>query len=263
MDKRVRSPNYPAISLKDALDKVAVLYKNQHTHAAPREVVAKGMGYNSLNGASASAISALHKYGLLDRDGDEIRVSDRAMKILHPHSPDERAAAIRDAASAPPLFSELSERFPGALPSEELLRNYLVRRGFAPGAVSSVILAYRETLELVDHEAGGYDSGSSATEGAQAVHSDVATSHPPGRGGPPHITSENQAGERPLARYDFEGGGHIRIMVGGNIETTEALDMVETLLALKRKEIERRKATGSVSQPEQENPVDDEDENNA
>ncbi len=44
MEKRSRSPNYPAISLPAALDKVANLYKNQHTHSAPREVVAQGMG---------------------------------------------------------------------------------------------------------------------------------------------------------------------------------------------------------------------------
>src|SRR5438309_12108284 len=101
MEKRIRSPNYPAVSLPDAIDKVTALYRNLHTHSAPREVVAKGMGYNSLNGASATTISALHKYGLLERNGDEIKVSERALRILHPHSPEERASAIRDAASQP------------------------------------------------------------------------------------------------------------------------------------------------------------------
>jgi hypothetical protein len=156
--KRIRSPNYPALSLPDAIDKVTSLYKAQHTHSAPREVAVKGMGYNTLNGASATAISALHKYGLLERVGDEVKVSDRALRILHPESPAERSGAILEAAHEPPLFGELAERFPGRLPSDDLLRNFLIRRGFAPGAVTAVMLAYRETSEMAEREGAAHDS---------------------------------------------------------------------------------------------------------
>ena len=96
MDKRIRSPNYPALSLPDAIEKVTALYRNVHTHAEPREVIAKGMGFNTLNGASATAISALHKYGLLEKLGDDIKVSERALRILH-NSAEEKAEAIRGA----------------------------------------------------------------------------------------------------------------------------------------------------------------------
>jgi hypothetical protein len=180
MEKRLRSPNYPALSLPDAIDRVAALYRAQHTHAAPREIVAKGMGYNSLNGASASAISALHKYGLLGRAGDEIKVSDRAMRILHPHSPAERAKAIQEAAYDPPLFAELRERFPGQMPSDELLRNYLIRNGFAPAALTPVMLAYRETSEIAEREGYAHDSPREqqalehAAMPSQQVHSGAA-----------------------------------------------------------------------------------------
>jgi hypothetical protein len=158
MEKRLRSPNYPALSLPDAIEKVGMLYRAQHTHAAPREIVAKGMGYNTLNGASATAISALHKYGLLDRIGEEIKVSDRAMRILHPHSPRERGKAIQEAAYEPPLFAELRERFPGQMPSDDLLRNFLIRNGFAPAALTPVMLAYRETSEMAEREGRAHDS---------------------------------------------------------------------------------------------------------
>jgi hypothetical protein len=163
MEKRLRSPNYPALSLPDAIEKVTALYHAHHTHSAPRGVAVKGMGYNSLNGASATAISALHKYGLLDRVGDEVKVSERALRILHPHSAEERAAAIQDAAREPPLFAELNERFPGKMPSDDLLRNYLIRNGFAPGAVTAVITAYRETSEMADREGRAHDSSREQT----------------------------------------------------------------------------------------------------
>ena len=249
MEKRTRSPNYPALSLPAALEKVGVLYKNQHTHSAPREVVAQGMGYNSLNGASATAISALHKYGLLERVGDDLKLSDRAMQILHPHSPDEKAKATRDAASEPQLFAELAERFPGSMPSDDILRNYLIRRGFAPNAVSSVILAFRDTIELVERESGSYDAApnvpatresdmSSASQPRVAVAT-IATGQ----------VSEMKQDERSIARYDFEGGGYVRIIAGGDIGTESALDMAETLLQLKRKEIKARVVPIRVARP--------------
>jgi hypothetical protein len=158
MERRIRSPNYPSFSLPVAIEKVAALYAAQQRHPAPREIVATGMGYNSLNGASATAISALHKYGLVEGRGDQLRVSERAMRLLHPESSEERAEAIREAAYDPPLFAELNERFPGRLPNDDLLRNYLIRRGFAPNAVTSVIASYRETSEMVERDEVRQDS---------------------------------------------------------------------------------------------------------
>jgi hypothetical protein len=237
MDKRIRSPNYPAISLPEAINRVTTLYRAIHAHAAPREVVAKGMGYNTLNGASATAISALHKYGLLDRVGDELKVSERALSILHPHTPDEKAAAIRAAAGEPTLFAELAERFPGTMPNEDLLRNYLVRQGFAPGAVGHVIAAYRDTSDMVAAEGRDYDSAPSTSipEPIQMQPLPIATHQVVQK-----ILS-NQEDGRQIGRYDFEEGGFVKIIASPEIDTEDALDMVETMIQLKRNEIALRK----------------------
>jgi hypothetical protein len=241
MDKRIRSPNYPFLSLPAAIDRVSALYTAQHTHAAPRQVIVKGMGYNTLNGASASAISALHKYGLLEGRGEEWRVSERALRILHPHSPQERAEAIREAASDPPLFSELAEKFPGRFPSEDLLRNYLIRRGFAPGAVTTVMTAYRETSEMVERETQGHDSRRETTQQESSMEPTQPLVQPDTL--QPWMPQQTlvPTGERPIGRYDYEDGSYVRIVSGGNLDTEEALDMVETLIALKRTELKRRK----------------------
>jgi hypothetical protein len=242
MEKRIRSPNYPAISLPEAINKVTAIYRAMHTHAAPREVVAKGMGYNTLNGASATAISALHKYGLLERVGDEVKVSERALSILHPHNPQEKADAIRAAAGEPALFAELAERFPGAMPNEDLLRNYLLRQGFAPAAVVHVIAAYRDTSDMVAADGRGYDSAQSPSPQEPPTMQIVG-----------HATHQsvqkllaNQDDGRQIGRYDFEEGGFVKIVASPEIDTEEALSMVETIVQLKRKEIERRKLRTAV-----------------
>src|SRR6185312_12335088 len=127
---RVRSPNYPSISLGEAMVRVAQIFGEEHRHPTPREVVAKHMGYSGVNGASLSAISALLKYGLLEQEGDTYKVTDLAIALTHPQTPAEKAAAVQTAASKPALFAELLNQFKGRLPSDENLRAYLIRRGF-------------------------------------------------------------------------------------------------------------------------------------
>jgi hypothetical protein len=228
MEKRLRSPNYPALSLPDAIEKVEALYRAQHTHTAPREVAVKGMGYNSLNGASATAISALQKYGLLDRAGDGVRVSERALQILHPHSLEERSAAIQAAAGEPPLFAELNDRFPGRIPSDDLLRNYLLRNGFAPSAVTAVITSYRETSEMVEREGRTHDSPREQTREHEEMP-DLQERQREGVAG--QQTTFTPAAGAPF-QITYTPGGKIRI--AGELTSRERADeFIQAIQALK------------------------------
>jgi hypothetical protein len=193
----------------------------------------------------AAAISALHKYGLLEKQGDDIKVSERALRILHPQSPEERGEAIREAAGAPQLFAELAERFPGRVPNEELLRNYLVRNGFVPAAAQLVVLSYRETSELVAREAGGHDSGAERTPEVPMQSMSAVRSEP-------HLikkTITHQMDERELCPYNFEGGGYVKVVVGGGIDTEAALDMIEIQIKLKRAELKAKTKTSASPEP--------------
>jgi hypothetical protein len=134
-----------------------MLYKSEHTHLSTREVIARAIGYSSLNGASASVISGIAKYGLLENVGDEYRVSSLAVDIiLHHRGEPERVHAIREAAFTPAIFSELRTIYGDKLPSNHSLEVYLLKHGFNPSAVANVIRAYRETLEYVQQETAGF-----------------------------------------------------------------------------------------------------------
>lgn len=147
---RVRSPNYPAISLPEAITRAKTIHEAEQHLAAPKEVIAKHLGFGGLNGGSNRIISALTKYGLLEEvSGDKVKVSPLAISILHPNNPAEKASAIKEAASKPPLFSEITSEWNGAQPSDANLRTYLIRRNFAADALDRVILAYKDTVELV------------------------------------------------------------------------------------------------------------------
>src|SRR4051794_1773864 len=99
---KVRSPNYPQISLKDAITRAKVIYDREHRHPTDKSVIARALGYGSLNGASQSVISALLKYGLLESVGDQLRVSTTGQDLAeHQPGDPERVAAVQRAAFLP------------------------------------------------------------------------------------------------------------------------------------------------------------------
>ncbi len=148
---RNRSPNYPAISLGEAIQRIQAIYRQQQQHPTNREVFAKLLGYNSLNGASAVLISALSKYGLLEGHGERLRVSALGQDLsLHRPDDPEYAAAVEQAAFTPTLFRDLHERYPNGLPSDHSVRVDLVKGRFNPKTVDGVIRVYRDTLDLVN-----------------------------------------------------------------------------------------------------------------
>src|SRR5262245_17261888 len=97
---KARSPQYPAIGLKEAVDKIAAVYHKDYQNKTTREVVAKHMGYDSLHGKALGVLSALGKYGLLEGRGDEYQVSDLTVSIIaHPVGSPERVAGLWAAAA--------------------------------------------------------------------------------------------------------------------------------------------------------------------
>jgi hypothetical protein len=146
-----RSPNYPGISLQKAIEQARKVYNANHLHKAPRDVVAKAMGYTSLNGGSLTVLSALLKYGLLEGDDAGLKITQDALTVLveGPTSP-ERARTMVKLAGKPELFAEIQSAFPGPAPNDELLRSWLLRKGFLPSTVDLPIRAYRETMEVAE-----------------------------------------------------------------------------------------------------------------
>jgi hypothetical protein len=150
---KVRSPSYPSISLKEAIEKVTSIYEQNYQSPVPRHVAAELMGYGSLNGKSLGVLAALSKYGLIEGRGDDTRVSDVALAIIaHEPGTPERALAIADAASRPELFAEIDARFNGGKASDAAIRSWLMTQKFIPPAAEAVVRSYRETKQLVANE---------------------------------------------------------------------------------------------------------------
>jgi hypothetical protein len=146
--RRERSPNYPGISLRKAVDRARELYNAERRHPAPVEAVAAAWGYrNAGSGSATVTVGALKKFGLLDEQrtsgGRILRLSDLAVEVLLNPEPGE---ALRSAALLPALHREMWDKYGAELPSDRNLRYHLMKRGFTESGVMDFLKVYRETV---------------------------------------------------------------------------------------------------------------------
>jgi hypothetical protein len=180
---RARSPNYPAISLPEAIERASNCHKAIGRSRVDRPDLAKALGFGSVNGSALSVISAMHKYGLVQvivrKEGPAFAISDRAIAVLQRENDRERAQAIWDAASSPAIFVELMDIFLGIIPDESDLTKQLLKRGFSDMAQKSVSSSFRETFSLVLAEAHGYTPPITNAAGKSPVKRIAAVAHLP------------------------------------------------------------------------------------
>jgi hypothetical protein len=85
-------------------------------------------------------------YGLLSKQGADVRVSDKAIQILHPLGESEKMEAIRSAALSPPLFAELFKSH-GAC-SAKIIEGKLVQSGYAPDSARKTAWVFGSNIEF-------------------------------------------------------------------------------------------------------------------
>jgi hypothetical protein len=147
--KRPKSPNFPAFGLGDAIEKLGRIFKQHGKQRLHPGVAVRSLGYNSLNGTSLRAISALRQYGLLEDIEDDVKISDMGIRILHGED-SERLDLLREAAKRPRVFAELLPDDATDLPSDESLRaRLLTKMNFStPKAAQLCVDAFRETVNV-------------------------------------------------------------------------------------------------------------------
>lgn len=144
-----RSPRYPRVELKKAIDMVRRLYEGVHQSKVDADSAAQVIGYsNSSSGAAAGALGALRQYGLVDGLRGDVAVSDLAMRILQPMNENEHIEAVHEAANKPEVFSHILQQFGGEPPkSDAPILAFLVRQqGFSQSGASEVTDIFRSTF---------------------------------------------------------------------------------------------------------------------
>lgn len=150
-----RSPSYPAIDLKTAIDRARTFYQHEKRSAASVLVASQHWGYSFSSSGGKQALAALISYGLMEDKGSgdqrHVNLTDLAFRILLDERPEssERDEALRRAALMPKIHAELFGRWPDGLPSNPNLRHYLlIEKKFNENAVDDFIRQLRATADF-------------------------------------------------------------------------------------------------------------------
>lgn len=181
--KKDRSPAYPARSLKTGVDQIKQIYSKDRNNWTTDEIAVKHMGYAGLNGNSRVILSSLKKFGLLEGKGSRVRVSDLAIRMIHPKDAAEEAEAIREAFLSPAIFQSILEEYPNwSLPSDATLKSKLIRDyKFLPEAAASLIDTLKDSLDFVTSFGGRPDhkeSERAASSASQVGRTEVEFHEP-------------------------------------------------------------------------------------
>ncbi len=145
---RQRSPNYPSVSLKTAIEKITPWFKADGIVASPKDALVKHMGYEKFTGDAGRLLSALKGFGLLaDVDG-RFKLTPRGVDIVarEPGDP-KRQQALKDAATGPQIYRDLLKEYSSGLPSDTTLSSELIAgKGFNHKYVRDFLKDFRATL---------------------------------------------------------------------------------------------------------------------
>jgi|GEM_PF-5187724 len=178
---RKRSPNYPGISLQQAISLVAKLIAADGKAGAPELIAYRHMGFNVDSGARRAAASALKKFGLIEMAGEKIVPTEAAVTIVRfPEEHPRRRAALRAAALTPTIYKEVLDVYSGQgeLPSDASLRAEIEADwDFNPNVIQTFIEAFRDTLTCAGLLEGnrlllGGSDGATGEDMTQAANQD-------------------------------------------------------------------------------------------
>ena len=152
--QKVRSPGYPSIGLKEAVDKVRVIWEHEKRNEVSVDVVAGHWKVAPKSSATLLAISTLKKFGLItDRgEGDRryVKLTDLAYNILRSEPGTEIwLAHVRKAALSPKIIAELWETEKDNPKSTPNLKKYLeFEKHFNPSSIDNFVQNYKDTISF-------------------------------------------------------------------------------------------------------------------
>lgn len=145
-DIRRKSPTYPRISLQRAIDLSRRVYDSALTSSLDTPMALNLMGFKGDSGPSRAALASLKQFGLIDGRDQALKVTPLAQSILQPMAEDEQRNAIVSAGDNPAIYQSLRSNFGGRLPSDAVLKAFLLRNHqFSGTGAELLVKVFRET----------------------------------------------------------------------------------------------------------------------
>jgi peptidoglycan hydrolase-like protein with peptidoglycan-binding domain len=272
--KKDRSPNYPKLTLAQALESSKILYEKAGKAKVALQTAVGAWGYSGLNGAALTTLGTLTAYGLLSRErGAGLSVSPLAIALIHPTDKNQERINKAESALLPSVFMKLySDGFRDA--DVSIIANHLIQSGFTPDGAKVAASVYVENFKFA--ELGHFRSNSDMKRerGLPTVADNAGKMPPSSRGavvfapparfygGPDRVTEEylKTLREPPvLATYSFPiGANEVTITIKGTSLAVEDFDALGEYVVFCKKQYERklqseksRKALEAIAEAEE------------
>ena len=226
--KRVRSPAYPAVSVKVAINKAEEFYKVEGRNEAFLTVALSHWGYSSTSGNGLKLVAALSSYGLAVVSGTgknrKLKLSDLALRILLDTrlNSSEKTQSIQSAALKPKIHQKLWNLWGADLPSPASISHHLIfDEGFNEKFVGSFVKDYVDTIEFSKLKSTDIVEESESEE--ERLDFDEKTPDQPEpemdppKVAPSRVSVQLSGAEVEIAKYPVAKNCTIRVIANGQI----------------------------------------------
>lgn len=150
--KKERSPSFPFISLRKALERARAMHDRYKREPARVIVVGSVWGLGAKSSGMQQTVAALKQYGLLDDSGSKeerkVSLTPLALRILIDTRPGQREDGLREAAIKPRLFSEYQRWAAHRPPDDHVMSELRFDRGFTEEAAKTFIRVFFDTMDF-------------------------------------------------------------------------------------------------------------------
>ena len=183
-----RSPAYPAISLRKALERAEQLRRREGKHAVPLTSAYRAWDLGEKGSLGRQTVAALRYFGLVEYEGQGtkrlVKLTETALNILLDKRPEsiERQQLVKEVALNPTIYTQMWKEWGANLPSDGTIETYLVRdNSFSETAAPELIGSYKDTLSYSGLFQPDIMSESEAGENDESGHdSDKSREKPSG-----------------------------------------------------------------------------------
>lgn len=238
-----RSPAYPGIDLKRALEKAKALHDAEGKYAAPMPSAFAAWGYSAKSSGGRETRAALRYFGLITVEGDsetgKVKLTEKALRVLLDQREDqtEKKALIRELALTPAVHKQLLKDYPEGIVSDaSVIHSLMFDHGYNQSAAGEIVSEFKATAAY----AGLYDPDIVVDKSVDETPASSSEPEVKERGkmppapkpqGSTTVTPEVKVmtGERELTKGILAKDASFRLIVSGNIGVKEIERLIQKL----------------------------------
>jgi hypothetical protein len=232
--KKERSPSFPFIPLKGAIERLEAFEKHFGRHSSPATLVGPAWGMKAQSSQSDQTLAALRSFGLLNYEGIGpkrlVSITEDGRRYLRAQQDSVKDAVLKQAALRPRIIRKFwaiwgADRPPDAVALDTLI----LENGFSDTGARAFLKVYDDTVAYA--KLSGSDKAVELGDANDDELGDENSSDPPPPPPPPPPPAGQKAtlmaGERELTAGLLSKGSNFRLIVSGQIGVKE----IERLIA--------------------------------